>query len=168
MCRINGIKVHRRDSARCSDFSELASEISEGCLKIWKVRCGSNSGVARLGRLPPTTDIHRVDTRSEHPLRERVRPCCAAKHAWIASTAIAICGPTSSTVSASSVDVGGSIPLPPPPPGRVMRAYQTTGHLPVAVAHAFVLIRPTSGVVTSAYAICGLIPTPRGCHCFRR
>jgi hypothetical protein len=125
-------------------------------------------GLGGMSALPPTTDIHRVDTRSEHPLRERVRPCCAAKHAWIASTAIAICGPTSSTVSASSVDVGGSIPSPPPPPGRVMRAYQTTGHLPVAVAHAFVLIRPTSGVVTSAHAICGLIPTPRGCHGFRR
>jgi hypothetical protein len=61
-----------------------------------------------------------------------------------------------------------SIPSPPPPPGRVIRAYHTTGRLPVAVAHAFVLIRPTTGVVTSAHAICGLIPTARGCRCFRR
>jgi len=54
------------------------------------------------------------------------------------------------------------------PPGRAMRAYQTSGHLPVAVAHAFVLTRPTSGVDTSAQAICGLILTSRGYHCFRR
>ena len=64
--------------------------------------------------------------------------------------------------------VNGSIPSPPRPPGLVMRAYQTTGHLPVAVAHAWALIRPTTGVGTSANAICGLILTSRGCHCFRR
>jgi hypothetical protein len=55
-----------------------------------------------------------------------------------------------------------------PPPGRVMCAYQTSGHLPVAVAQAFVLTRPTRGVDTSAQAIGGLILTSRGCHCFRR
>ena len=56
-----------------------------------------------------------------------------------------------------------------PPPGRAMRAYQTSGHLPVAVPHAFVLIRPTTGVGTSAHAICGLILTSRRvCHCFCR
>ena len=56
-----------------------------------------------------------------------------------------------------------------PPPGRAMRAYQTSGHLPVAVPHAFVLIRPTIGVSTSAPAICGLILTSRRvCHCFCR
>jgi hypothetical protein len=53
-----------------------------------------------------------------------------------------------------------------PAPGLVIRAYRTTGHLPIAAEHA--LIRPTSGVGTSAHAICALIPTPRGCHCFRR
>src|SRR5712672_2078930 len=40
-----------------------------------------------------------------------------------------------------------------------MHAYQTSLHLPVAVPHAFVLIRPTTGVGTSAHAICGLILT---------
>jgi hypothetical protein len=55
-----------------------------------------------------------------------------------------------------------------PPPGRAMRAYQTCGHLPLAVAQAFVLTRPTRGVDTSAQAISGLILTSRGCHCFRR
>src|SRR6478672_1352640 len=53
-----------------------------------------------------------------------------------------------------------------PPPGGAMRAYQTTGHLPVAVAQAFVLTRPPRGVGTSAQAISSLILTPRGCHCF--
>jgi len=38
-----------------------------------------------------------------------------------------------------------------------MHPYQTSVHLPVAVPHAFVLIRPTIGVGTSAHAICGLI-----------
>jgi hypothetical protein len=56
-----------------------------------------------------------------------------------------------------------------PPPGRAMRAYQTSGHLPVAVAQAFVLTRPTRGVDTSAQAICGLILTSRRVwHCFCR
>jgi hypothetical protein len=56
-----------------------------------------------------------------------------------------------------------------PPPGRAMRAYQTSGHLPVAGPHAFVLIRPTIGVGTSAHTICGLILTSqRVCHCFCR
>src|SRR6267142_2821566 len=56
-----------------------------------------------------------------------------------------------------------------PRPGRAMRAYQTSVHLPVAVPHAFVLIRPTTGVGTSAHAICGLILTSRRvCHCFCR
>ena len=56
-----------------------------------------------------------------------------------------------------------------PPPGRAMRAYQTSGHLPVAVPHAFVLIRPTIGVGTAAHAICGSILTSRRvCHCFCR
>jgi hypothetical protein len=56
-----------------------------------------------------------------------------------------------------------------PPPGRALHAYQTSGHLPVAVPHAFVLIRPTTGVDTSAHAICGLILTSRRvCHCFCR
>jgi hypothetical protein len=60
-------------------------------------------------------------------------------------------------------------PSPPPiSPSLVIRAYQTTGHQPVAVAHAFIIIDPTTGVVTSANAICGLILTSRGCHCFRR
>ena len=56
-----------------------------------------------------------------------------------------------------------------PPPGRVMHADQTFGHLPVAVRHAFVLIRPATGVGTSAHAICGLILTSRRVwHCFCR
>jgi hypothetical protein len=43
-----------------------------------------------------------------------------------------------------------------------MRAYQTSGHLPVAVAQAFVLTRrPTRGADTSAQAICDLILTSR-------
>jgi hypothetical protein len=67
-----------------------------------------------------------------------------------------------------SVDVGASIPSPPRPPGRVIRAYNTTRLLPFAVAHAWALIRPTRGVGTSTNAICGLISTQRGCHCFRR
>src|SRR6266403_3772605 len=54
-------------------------------------------------------------------------------------------------------------------PFRVMRAYHTSGHLPVAVAHAFVLTRPTRGVGTCAQAICGLILTSRRVwHCFCR
>ena len=54
--------------------------------------------------------------------------------------------------------------LPP-----AMRAYQTSGHLPVAVVHAFVIIRPTTGVGTTAHAICGLILTSRRVwHCFCR
>src|SRR5450755_2194628 len=54
-------------------------------------------------------------------------------------------------------------------PPRAMRAYQTSGHLPVAVAQAFVLTRPTRGVDTSAQAICGLILTSRRVwHCFCR
>jgi hypothetical protein len=53
-------------------------------------------------------------------------------------------------------------------PGRVKRAYHTSGHLPVAVVQACVLTRPTIGVGTSAHAICGLIFTSRGCHCFSR
>src|SRR6476660_1816416 len=44
-----------------------------------------------------------------------------------------------------------------PPPGGAMRAYQTTGHLPIAVAQAFVLTRPPRGVGTSAQAISSLI-----------
>jgi hypothetical protein len=65
------------------------------------------------------------------------------------------------------VNVGGSILSPPPPPFRVMRAYQTFGHLPVAVQHAFVVIRPTTGVGTSADAICGIILASRRVrHCF--
>ena len=56
-----------------------------------------------------------------------------------------------------------------PAPGRAIRAYQTAGHLPVAVAHAFVLTRPTRGVGTSAQAIGGLILASRRVwHCFRR
>jgi hypothetical protein len=56
-----------------------------------------------------------------------------------------------------------------PTPGRVMYAYQTSHHPPVAVAHAFVIIRPTTGVDTSAHAICGLILTLRRVfHCFCR
>jgi hypothetical protein len=39
-----------------------------------------------------------------------------------------------------------------------LRAYQTSGHLLVAVAHAFI-IDPTSGVDTSAHAICGSVLT---------
>ena len=46
-----------------------------------------------------------------------------------------------------------------PPPGRAVRPYQTSGHLPVAGHHAFVIIRPTTGVGTSAHAICGFILT---------
>jgi hypothetical protein len=42
-----------------------------------------------------------------------------------------------------------------------MRAHQTSGHLPVAVAQAFVLTRPTRGADTSAQAICDLILTSR-------
>jgi hypothetical protein len=56
-----------------------------------------------------------------------------------------------------------------PPPVRAMRAYQTSDHLPVAVAQAFVLTRPTGGVDTSAQAICGLILASRRVwHCFSR
>jgi hypothetical protein len=56
-----------------------------------------------------------------------------------------------------------------PLPSRVIRAYQTSGHLPAAVQHAFVLTRPTIGVGTSAHAICGLILTLRRvCHRFCR
>src|SRR5260370_4683555 len=55
-----------------------------------------------------------------------------------------------------------------PPPGRAMRAYQTSCHLPVAVAQAFVLTRPTRGGDTSAPAIFGLILTSRGPHCLPR
>jgi hypothetical protein len=68
----------------------------------------------------------------------------------------------------SPTSAGVRVALIVPPPGRVIRPYQTFGHQPVAVAHAFVLIHPTSGVGTSAYAICGLILTSRGRHCFRR
>ena len=71
--------------------------------------------------------------------------------------------------SAGSVDIGGRSRHRQPPPGRAMCAYHTSGHLPVAVAHAFVLVRPTSGVGTSAHAICGLILTSRRVwHCFCR
>jgi hypothetical protein len=42
-----------------------------------------------------------------------------------------------------------------------MRALQAAGHVPVAVPHAFVLIGPTEGVVTSAHAIGGAILTSR-------
>jgi hypothetical protein len=64
----------------------------------------------------------------------------------------------------------GRIMLAPglPPPDRAMRAYHTSAHLPVAVSHAFVLKHPSRGVGTSAHALCGLILTSRGCHCFRR
>jgi hypothetical protein len=64
----------------------------------------------------------------------------------------------------------GRIMLAPslPPPGRAMRAYHTSAHLPVAVAHAFVLKHPSRRVGTSAHALCGLILTSRGYHCFRR
>jgi hypothetical protein len=51
------------------------------------------------------------------------------------------------------VDVGGSVRRRLPPPGRTIRPYQTSGHLPVAVPHAFVVIRPATGVGTSAHAI---------------
>jgi hypothetical protein len=55
--------------------------------------------------------------------------------------------------------------------GESSRAYQTLGHLLVAVAHAFVLMPsqvtgPTSEIGTSADAICGSILTSRSCHCF--
>jgi hypothetical protein len=51
--------------------------------------------------------------------------------------------------------------------GGSLRAYQTLGHLPVAGAHAFVLMPthvtgPAGEVGTSADAICGAILTPRG------
>jgi hypothetical protein len=73
-----------------------------------------------------------------------------------------------STAWISSVDVTGSIPIPPPP-GRVIRAYQTYGPPPVAVAHAFVIIRPTARVGASADTICGVILTSRRIlHCFCR
>jgi hypothetical protein len=70
----------------------------------------------------------------------------------------------------ASVDVGGSIPSPRPISSkRVIRAYQTSGHPPVAVVHAFVIIRPTTRVDTTAHAICGLILTLRCIfHCFCR
>ena len=48
-----------------------------------------------------------------------------------------------------------------------VRAYQTSGHLLVAVAHAFIIIDPTSGVDTSAHAICGFVLTSH-CRCFCR
>jgi len=52
-----------------------------------------------------------------------------------------------------------------PPPG-VVRAYQASGHMPIAVHHAFVIIRPAAGVGASAHAICGLILAQRRvCHC---
>jgi hypothetical protein len=48
-----------------------------------------------------------------------------------------------------------------------MRAYQTFGALPVAFHHAFVVIRPTPGVDTSADAICGIILAVWSVHhCF--
>jgi hypothetical protein len=40
-----------------------------------------------------------------------------------------------------------------------MRTYQTPDYLPVAVQHAFIIVRPTTGVRASAYAIGGLILT---------
>jgi hypothetical protein len=43
-----------------------------------------------------------------------------------------------------------------------MRARQTSVHLPIAGAQAFVLARPTGGVDASAQAICGLILASRG------
>src|SRR5215207_7910677 len=65
-----------------------------------------------------------------------------------------------------AVDAGGSISSPSPSPGRVIRAYQTCGHLPVAVRQAFVRwIRPTSGVDTSAPAVRGCVFTSEACYC---
>jgi hypothetical protein len=58
---------------------------------------------------------------------------------------------------------------PYPPQRRVMRAYQTYAHPPVAAANAFVVTRPPRGVRTSALAICGLILTSRRVgDCFYR
>jgi hypothetical protein len=65
----------------------------------------------------------------------------------------------------SAVQSSHRLPLP----SRVIRAYQTSGHLPAALQHAFVLTRPTIWVGTSAHAICGLILTLRRvCHRFCR
>jgi hypothetical protein len=61
--------------------------------------------------------------------------------------------PDDYTVIWHSLPIGRIMLVPGlPPPGRAMRAYHTSGHLPVAVAHAFVLKHPTSGVGTSAHA----------------
>jgi hypothetical protein len=45
-------------------------------------------------------------------LSRRFSPCCPAKRAWIACTAIAICCPTSSTVLAQCMS---AVPIPSPP-----------------------------------------------------
>jgi hypothetical protein len=50
-------------------------------------------------------------------------------------------------------DVGGSSPLPPATAEPIMRTYQASVHPPVAVAHASVVIRSTTGVGASAHAI---------------
>jgi hypothetical protein len=47
------------------------------------------------------------------------------------------------------------------PQGRLMRAYQTYIHVPVAAVNACVVTRPPRGVRTSALAICSLILTSR-------
>jgi hypothetical protein len=53
--------------------------------------------------------------------------------------------------------------------GQSSRAYQALNHLPIAGAHAFVLMPsqitgPTRVVGTSADAICGPILTSQSCH----
>jgi hypothetical protein len=65
-------------------------------------------------------------------------------------------------------DVAGLIPSSPTSPqGRVMRAYETFNSPPVAVHHAFVVIRPTTRVDTSADAIRFIIVAMRRvCHSF--
>jgi hypothetical protein len=53
--------------------------------------------------------------------------------------------PDDYTVIWHSLPIGRIMLVPGlPPPGRAMRAYHTSGHLPVAVAHAFVLKNPTT------------------------
>src|SRR5271170_5302049 len=93
-----------------------------------------------------------------HSLNNRMGPCSRTPSGPAVSTDCINrpdrrLHPTSATTSIYPLQRGSHpqrtspqviVPSPPPPPLRVMRAYQASGHLSVAVRHAFVLIRPTT------------------------
>jgi len=160
---LSGISV-RGAAAFASESYLLDAEVGRFvATTVWLIRAQTRSGsMSELGPLSdlgaPNHDV-RFAPLNRHRQLEGLRPKSAKTRSL---QRLGSC-------SASSVDVGGSIPSPPTTAGRAMHAYQTSGHLPVAGPHAFVLIRPTSGVGTSAHAICGLILTARRvCHCFCR